>query len=91
MILTMTKGKETPCNKRIKVTASARARISTRKVRKSVNTDNHGSFLKDQQPPKDMGKQSTSTGHTPLGNEPSNSDILAILIWQNPTEQWQGV
>ena len=75
----MPKGKETPSNRRKRVTASARARISTRKVRKSVNTDNHGSFLQDQQPLMDMGKQSISAGHKPLGEEPSNRDIMAIL------------
>ena len=79
VILTMAKGKETPSNERKKVILSARARISTRKVRKSVNTDNHGSFLQDQQPSMDMGKQSTSTGHKHSGDEPSNSDIMAIL------------
>ena len=78
MILTMPKGKETLTNKWKMVTASARARISTRKVRKTVNTDNHGSFLQEKQPSKDMGKQSTSTGHKNPDGEPSNSDIMAL-------------
>ena len=65
-----TKVKETPSNKRKKLTASTRARISTRKVRKPVKTDNHGSFLQDQQSSANMGKQLNTSGQDPSSEEP---------------------
>ena len=42
--------KDTPSNRRKKVTASARARISTRKIRKVANADSQGSFLQSNPP-----------------------------------------
>ena len=66
-------GKETPCNKRKKVTASARARISTSKIRKVANAEAHGSFLQ-MDPPATM-----STEHSSLQAGPSNQSIMAVL------------
>ena len=63
---------------RKKVTASARAQISTRKVRKSVNTNNHGSFLQDQQSSENMGKQPISDGHNP-----SSDNNPTVQLWQS--------
>ena len=66
-------GKDTPSNRRKKVTASARARISTRKIRKVANADSQGSFL--QSNPPDI----VSSEQGSVQADPSNQSIMAIL------------
>ena len=65
--------KDTPSNRRKKVTASARARISTRKIIKVANADSQGSFL--QSNPLDI--MSTDQGSVQV--DPPNQSIMAIL------------
>ena len=65
--------KNAPSNKRKKVTASARARISTRKIRKVANAKAHGSFSQTNPP------VTVSTEHAPLQVDPSNQSIMAML------------
>ena len=64
---------------RKKVTASARARISTRKIRKSVNNSAHGSYLEE---PEQVGVSNNSaTNHgssVPLGQDLTTT-IIAML------------
>ena len=65
--------KKTPVtNTRKRVTASARARISTKKVRKESTSDNSGSYLQD--PP-----VSTLNQPAPSTNS-SNDQIMALLL-----------
>ena len=67
--------KKTPItNTRKRVTASARARISTKKVRKESTSDNSGSYLQD--PP-----VSTVTLNQPApSTNSSNDQIMALLL-----------
>ena len=66
--------KKTPItNTRKRVTASARARISTKKVRKQSTADNSGSYLQD--PP-----VSTVTLNQPAPTNSSNDQIMALLM-----------
>ena len=66
---------KTPITKtRKRVTASARARISTKKVRKESTSDNSGSYLQD--PP-----VSTVTLNQPApSTNSSNDQIMALLL-----------
>ena len=65
--------KNAPSNKRKKVTASAWARISTRKIRKVANTEAHGLFLQTNPP------VTLSTEHASLQVDHSNQSIMAML------------
>ena len=53
------------------MTASARARISTRKIHKQVNSNINESFIQADQAPENMSN--------PVDPEPSNSDMMHIL------------
>ena len=68
--------KKTPISKtRKRVTASARARISTKRVRKEVTTDNSGSYLQD---PVVNTVNLNQPGPSTSGS--SNEQIMALLL-----------
>ena len=68
-----TENKEVPSNKRKRVTASARARISIKKIRKVANTEAHGSVIQTNPP------ANVSTEHASSQIDPSNQSIMAML------------
>ena len=68
------KNKKKPIsNTRKRVTASARARISTKKVRKNITEDNSGSYLQDPVSTVDLNQSRPSSNS-------SNDQIMALLL-----------
>ena len=74
---------------RKKVTASARARISNRKIRKSANNSAHGSYLEE---PEQVGVSNNSaTNHGPSVSLGQDSTTTIIDMLQNLSESNQSL
>ena len=73
----MPSNKKTPLKGgRKKVTASARARISTRKIRKSVNGNTQGSYLEEPE----QTVVSTTTSSHPISSASSGQEPTSVII-----------
>ena len=76
----MPSNKKTPLKGgRKRVTASARARISTRKIRKSVNGNTQGSYLEEPEQPAVSTIPSTEPSSLPPLGQDSTSVIISML------------
>ena len=87
----MPASKKTPAKGRKKVTASARARISTRRVRKQANTDLNGSYLQSDPTPTDAVSTVHQITHQRKPSSLSDSSDIIISMLNKISESNQSL